>query len=166
MTTLAFHGDFASGEMLREDAGNPDFIDEYPDWTRKDRRNISGMSKMIGLACESPVVLIGYSRGGQIAARIAAVNRRIKGLVLYEAPLTTSDIAALPRRVAVTYIRSIVRSTLPWRNRRKAKIIEGLRELPDFTLMDSSLPHVHKLRHGWDQNLNGDIATWLRERWK
>lgn len=162
MKVVAFHGDFASPQMLREDSGDPSWITDYMGWEDIHPRFISSALDQE----KEPYVLLGYSRGGQVACRVAnsIVYRELfRGIVLYEAPLPPEGLVGNHH---VLYLRSTYRSWLPWREWRKDRIIRYLKEHHKVAVLGSECRHLKRVngefRHGWDTQTNPHINKWIQ----
>lgn len=83
MKVFAFHGDGARPWHLRDDMGNPTWVDEYPDWMRQNQEQL-----IAELAAEESVILVGYSSGGGFIADVLSHRLgNITGAVVYESPV-------------------------------------------------------------------------------
>ena len=170
MTTIAFHGQFATPGMLRVDAGDPEWIDEY--WELYQ----DPAAQLLAPAQYESVVLAGYSRGGYIACELAnfIIRHTLKrpktaGLILYEAPIPREGLLG---DMPVVYVRSAKRSKLFWREWRKDRIIQRLKQNHDVTVLGSKHGHTKTVTlpdgstrkgHGWDVGLNDELGEWVRE---
>jgi len=159
--TVALPGDFASALMLRQDAGDPWWIDYY--WEQAKAIATLAMQLDTLRTLEGRrIAAIGYSRGGQQFALAHNLCVSVVGdspiccLILWEAPLPREGLVG---KLPVLYIRSKQRSWWPWRERRKDNIIRRLKAAGhDVDVMLSEKRHIDsnehgRYRHGWDRNL-------------
>ncbi|MEM9369275.1 MAG: hypothetical protein AAGD07_25115, partial [Planctomycetota bacterium] len=86
---VAFHGDFASPDMLRRDAGDPVWIDHF-----FDGHDIDEAIDFCGKFRQ--VVLVGYSRGGDVVAAVSQRMSHIVAAVLYESPANYVPVGRFP----------------------------------------------------------------------
>lgn len=165
MTTIALHGDFATAEMLQRDVGDlASSIDGFfaaGGWVRFEHQ----FNKLLRLISElqEPPILIGYSRGGSVIARLSELIE-IKAAILYESPVLDSDgvggtfpVLMLWNDCGVKFGRSAIRrgqakiSQEIWSATHPVKELRG-----SGTHMGFRPP-----RHGWDVILNDQIREFL-----
>lgn len=155
MRTAALHGDFATPKMLQRDMGDPRWIDLYIE-----RQSVESMASL----CSAWGVknLVGYSRGGYLACKIAELIP-IKTLVLYESPMFDAQPQVLN---AVVVFNSVPRR----RKRRSREMSRVLRYFSGHMTFFhgakkrhlEAKPYWPFLGHAWDQSLNDLIAGELR----
>lgn len=167
MHVAAFHGDFAQPQDLRDDAGNPDWIDEYPSYERITGRTypylVSGMAE---LRSRERLVLVGYSRGGDVVAWLSTQLTNIVGAILYESPV-----------LSVHQPGGNFPAALVW-NRYSRKSHSVAAEDACYawgmggrhrTLIWGDGKHTRRIwrprtlfrAHGWDVELNPLLANWV-----
>lgn len=165
MTTIALHGDFATAEMLQRDVGDlASLVDCFfaaGGWVRFEHQ----VNKLLRLISElqEPPILIGYSRGGSVIAKISELIE-IKAVVVYESPVLDSDgvggdfpVLMVWNDCGAKFGRSAIRrgqakiSQEIWSATHPVKEIRG-----SGTHMRFRPPG-----HGWDVSLNDQIREFL-----
>lgn len=155
MKVVAFHGEFASAKMLREDIGNAHWIDQYIDG-----HNISKI--LTHLFKDEPLILVGYSLGGSVIGTLTHHLPNIKGAVLYEAPLL--DVSYVKGTFPVLWITNRV---LFFRKRKLQQSKEAWQKNHPITELRGKGLHIRvepkkpPIRHNWNQQLNPLIQTWI-----
>lgn len=157
MTTIAFHGDFATPAMLADDIGPGLTID----WLVETKSCVHDSF----LKNFRSISLIGYSRGGGLIADLSCMLMNIRCAVLYESPL------GMYGRVGGSFPVLIIWNDRGRYERRKAQQMEEA-----WAAHGRSVTHLWgrgrhvrvdrsmspPIRHGWDQSLNPQIAEFLR----
>lgn len=162
MRTIALHGDFASGAILRRDTGIESW--EYPNWKR---------DRTVPIPRE-PYCLVGYSSGGSRIGHLSieTVFQPVCA-VLYESPLLGRD--DVGDTFPVLWIRND-------RGRGRAGLFKRRHEREMASTLaawkaggryveelDGTGRHFETtndwppLRHGWDRALNERILSWIEE---
>lgn len=167
---VALHGDGGSGDTLRRDIGDPNWIDLYPDWKSPSwslEKNIKVLSDQL-IDLKTNLVLIGYSSGGSVIARLtekAEVRRAILCAVVYESPVLSGN--APPGNFPVLMI---------WNKKGRlsraiysSAAIESMEcwcENHPVRLLIGQGRHAKLLppQHMWDQQLNSKIESWIKEK--
>jgi hypothetical protein len=75
---VAYHGDFASGKILKRDSCGPWWVDWWPNWKRNRRAQ--------ELPTDRPVALLAFSGGGDLTARQVGIYPNVVAVVNYECP--------------------------------------------------------------------------------
>lgn len=159
MHLAAFHGDFFTAAHLRQDLGNPAWVDSYVDWRR------SG-GWLEDLAAKPALAIVAYSRGGQIAAQLSHELPNVRAFVLYEAPtLRAGPPAGTAPALWIWNDRSWRRNTAQARESLAQWQSSG-RRVDFLTGSGSHLKRSRRARtlylaHGWDLALNDRISAWL-----
>lgn len=157
MTTIAFHGDFATPVMLAEDIGQGVPIDLWADTTRLTPYRLLDRFRS--------VALVGYSRGGALIADLSVECDNIRCAVLYESPL------GMYGRVGGSFPVMIIWNDRGRYERRKAQQMEEAWQANgrSVTHLWGRGRHIRidrsmspPIRHGWDRSLNPQIAEFLR----
>lgn len=159
MSVVALHGfvhGLATPEMLERDMGHPSWVDYY-----LPRGSLDQMVRhCVALSAD---VLVGYSRGGYLACKIAELVT-IRTLVLYECPLW--DARPIVQDAVVIY--NDYRKSA----KREAEMGRVLQYFSaHMTEMQGKIPsHVQRvpywpfLGHSWDQQLNPRIEAAISVR--
>ena len=161
MKVIAVHGDFATGEQLRYDMGDPPWVDHYITAKTFDR--------FAAQVPQQDVVLIGYSRGAEWVREVTNFywcSRviRIRGVVGYE-PLAEGNFVAvhtIPRLLIHNH-----RGRAAWT--RLGEVSLNRWRGPNTTELQGKGFHVRlKTRppfigHAWDQSLNPQVEKWIQE---
>lgn len=183
MTTIAFHGQFATPGMLRYDAGDPEWIDKYLYLVGRNpfHRELIIEETLDYLLSLERMVFAGFSEGGRDACRLSNSFLRDKirkpvvvGLILYEAPIPREGLLG---DMPVIYVRSkkpVKRYDLFRRAResRMNRIIRDLKRNHEVTVLESKHGHTKTVTlpdgsrrkgHGWDVGLNERLGDWVKE---
>jgi hypothetical protein len=159
VATIAFHGDGATPEMLREDIGEGLHVDYFVD-----KYHAASFCR------EFPEVnLVGYSRGGGVIADLSCILPNIRSAVLYESPLGAYNKAmgSFPaliiwnkrgRKSKAIYRSAVERMEDAWVIGRHVDFLEGTGR---HIRVDRSMRP--RLRHGWDRSLNPKISQWIKD---
>ena len=161
MKVIAIHGDFATGEQLRYDMGDPPWVDHYA--------TAKTFSQFVAQVPYGDVVLVGYSRGAEWIRQFAnaygfGAITRIRGMVGYE-PLALGEFV-LARSVPRLLIYNS-RGRGAW-TRLGASSIEKWRG-PGTTELAGRGFHIRVkmqppfIGHAWDKSINPEIQRWLSE---
>lgn len=178
MPTIAFHGDYANGEILKRDMGDPPWVDMYfHKWNIEDVKDY----------CKNflNINMIGFSRGGSFIAHLSHHIPNIRCAVLYESPVIKH------KRKSIDYIAGDFPALIIWNNKgfifergRKnwpaAKKMEAMwsengdapsdlsRDRPVDRHLEGEGGHMRwvwnswpPVGHDWDQSLNDDIEQWI-----
>lgn len=177
MDIVAFHGDFASPAMLKEDIG-PIGLDitfsRATDWTDAVREGVTELVKPVG---------IGYSRGDAIIADLSVKYPDLFScVVLYEGPLgrlfgvggsfpaliiwNDQGVKAEPRGGIGFFLHLLAKKRQRMANEKQAAWEANGRKV---SFLQGSGKHVNvdpskrpRFRHGWDQSLNSSIEMFIR----
>lgn len=156
---VALHGDFASGDLLRRDMGDPSWVNRFPTWrSRSD----------IELPAGEPTVLIGYSSGADMVRRLLAESvfsgrRNVVAAIGYE-PLTTE-----PLPVTSVPLLVIGNRLGRWRWTPAGRLYRQRWIDAGAAVMTGRGTHVRAtfawppVAHAWDQSLNEAIRSWILE---
>ena len=163
MQTIALHGDYASPDMLRRDMGNPAWVDHYYDG--RGWRDVDGRIELLThfiRSQEEPVVLVGYSRGGDVVARLSnSIPHLIRAAVVYESPVSVDSCGGKFPALCVWNDRGSIR-----RLQRVDDVVKSLRLWSvgrRCEIMIGSGRHMDLMPpgHSWDRSLNSRIEDWL-----
>ena len=167
MDVIAFHGQAASGARLRADMGNPDWVTWAPDWQRY--ASADDFAAELGGV---PVVLVGYSLGGDFIARLTRtrLSKWIRGIAVYESPVLSGPPRALPCPCVVIWNNYPPRTA--WRRAGKAASIAAWNvQYPHAdNLIGRHTAHVLYswrppfIRHAWDSTVNPLLRKLLAPR--
>lgn len=174
-TVFAIHGDFGANR-LRRDMGDPDFVDYYLNWSRKDKRsNFNELKNIISSPkFETPFVFIGYSYGGEVINQLMNryfIRKNTVGIIQYESPLFSVPPTKLMKHIGVMQIWNnyTPRSRVRARNKQVSKYFWLNRSgLSVFKITGYTKGHVKFYKtppfigHGWDTSINPIIKTWLK----
>jgi hypothetical protein len=166
---VAFHGDTATGKMLREDMGNPMWVDEYWDGPRTHAGVLRAADY---LSCFDCVALVAYSSGGSFAAKLSCQLTNIACAVLCESPIRgptipcgNFDVLSLWNGEHGRYDSDEARNTIAdWRRNHVVQV--------EFT---NIVGHMRRewwrwprrtLRHNWDRSMNLFIYDWILKHGK
>lgn len=154
-TVIALHGDGANGALLARDMGYPPWVDHY--WNGDD-----GLLEFVR-SCES-VVIVGYSRGTQLAGRLSLKTNNIIGCILYEPMLKGMD--STGGIFPVLWIEND-RGRKEWKEMKRAK--EVWARTHPMTEKEGKGRHwsIRLWRfpfrgHEWDQSLNAYCFNWIK----
>lgn len=162
--TVAFHGQYASPEILQRDMGDPDWVDWYAQvpYDTTSREFLADM-----LWDYDRLILIGYSLGGSLIGHLTAEipTSKIVGAVLYESPLLNTDhvYGSFP----VLWIRNKYKTT-PRREQEFETTLDTWAEQHSIDRMFGTGRHMKfvwdwpPIAHAWDQSLNPYIAQWIK----
>lgn len=167
MHTAAFHGDFARPSDLAADAGHPFWIDSYPSYDR----DVGQLDSLVRqLRQHRDLVLIGYSRGGDMVAYLSTILTNIVAAVVYESPVQSV------RRTGGTFpVLQIWNLHSRRRQTRAAKEAYAAwlgpsphRQVDIFFGIGRHTRPVMRPRtlfrgHGWDTRLNPAIYQWITD---
>lgn len=158
MNVVAFHGDFASGRILKRDMGNPVWVNRYHDGLDLYKASKSLISR-------TDNVLIGYSRGGSLIGHLSICQDiRIKAAVLYESPLIGID--EVGGTFPVLWIKNAYRRK-GWRKKEMDDTEKLWRATHSVDTLVGQGSHVRftmgcpPIGHAWDQQLNPAIEHWI-----
>lgn len=161
---IALHGDYATAEMLRRDVGDlRNSIDLFFDargWLRFDAQydKLLSVVKML----PSAPILIGYSRGGSVIARLSC-EIEIAAAVLYESPIIDSG------GVGGSFPCLMIwndKGEKYGRRSDEAEHSEAIwKESHPVTKLQGKGGHMRRrpLGHAWDTSLNGQVRKWIDE---
>lgn len=169
MTIIAFHGDYASPNMLREDIGDIGLPIKFSAAT-----DIWEATQDI-LQTNEKISLIGYSRGCSFIADISVrFYPIIKNVVLYEGPLGEEGKVRGNFPVLIIWNDKGVKNPnllKPWeyfRYMKALKMEETWSRTHPVSYLQGKGHHIKidptkqpKRRHGWDQSLNPNIKLFL-----
>jgi hypothetical protein len=168
MPTIAFHGDYANGEILKRDMGDPPWVDKY--FHKWDIEEVKEYSKDF-----LNIKMVGFSRGGSFIAHLSHYISNIRCVVLYESPVIKH------KKQSINHIAGDFPALIIWNNKgfifkrgrknwaagKKMEIMwaENGRPVDHFDgegghmrLVWNSWPPVG---HDWDVNLNNKIGKWI-----
>ena len=172
VSVVAFHGDFANGEMLREDMGDPDWVDWYVDHQGRGRRDLPD-EEIIEELPSGPLVCVGYSDGGDTVARLSTlIPERFVAAVVYEAPVVSVPAPGGDFPVLSLWNYGSRKAQSELADEAVRKWAYGRR---DFSIHFGKGRHTkwvwrnpwwlgRRLGHGWDLELNPYIHRWIREK--
>lgn len=158
IATIAFHGDFANGKILRRDMGDPEWVDLYYEG------HDLPLATRVCSAFDT-VVLVAYSFGGSLIGHLSHVLTNIAAVVLYESPLMGIDEPA--GQFPVLWVRNDYKST---RRREKefAATLVAWQADHNVDKMTGNGRHVRfacgwpPIGHAWDRSLNSSIRDWMK----
>lgn len=165
MATIALHGDFGTAKMLQCNVGDlassVDYFFPAGGWVRFEYQFRKLLTLIASLS--EPPILIGYSRGGSVIAKLSEVVA-IKAAVLYESPVIDSEgvggvfpVLMIWNDEGAKYGRDKVK-------RGQAKVSEEIwSEKHPVTPLTGTGHHfgVRPPRHCWDVSLNDQIREFL-----
>ena len=175
--TIAFHGDFARPEHLQEDAGDPPWVDLYETYDDTNGyRNIATAGLVKRLKRFEKVILVGYSRGGDLIAWLSHQLQNIVAAVLYESPvLSARPTGRFP--VMMCWNEESIRKPKWWQllKNKRYEIAQNSINLWGHNRNSAELHgrggHIKRVDrpplnrgHGWDVGLNQRIGNWIREQ--
>lgn len=154
---IAFHGRPGRPGILRRDMGDPPWVDQY-----FAGHDIDAAANEIDRHCR--VILVGYSFGGDLIARLTHRCSNVVGAVLYESPLLEP---MLPRGHFPVCMVWNDRGRRHWPASQRSCLAWDLPERI-FVPMNGRGGHVRMtwrwpfVGHAWDQSLNGQVETFIQ----
>lgn len=156
---IALHGDWASGERLRKDMEDPDWVDLYLDWQYQNV--IHCISD-----CPEDVILVGYSRGACMISDLAELfPDKIKAAIVYEGlPFehikTNEPISGTFPVMFVVNMYSRKRKII---ERRQAIRLWEEHHPVEYQIGSGVHWKFFPLGHNWDTKLNPRFGEFIRE---
>lgn len=159
MKAFAFHGDGARPSDLQSDMGDPGWVDEYVDY-----RSNGWLDR---IRAQESVVLIGYSRGGDVIASLSLQLRNILGVVLYESPLFSVAVPGGRFPALVIWNDNSPRASSKAAEEALAGWRAGGRSVDVMVGRGRHTKPVWRPRtlflgHGWDTAINHRVEKWIR----
>jgi len=162
---IALHGDFASPGMLKRDMGNVNPLDVVF-FDGKGWINFSpAIGRLITLvkSLPEPPVMIGYSRGGSVIAKLSELVE-LRAAVLYESPVVDSEGVGGSFPVLMIWNNEGVKcSRFPARRKQARRSEQLWAKSHPVTAIEGIGEHFTKRppAHCWDQGLNQQIVDWI-----
>ena len=167
MYVAAFPGDFARASDLRSDAGNPGWIDGYFDYQRTGSiRSPYSVPCLDDLRRQASVVLVGYSRGGDLVAWLTTQLDNIAGVICYESPVHSVSVPSGEFPACLVWNRdSRKAASQAATDARFAWSMTGRHLTVLFGRGGHTKPVMRPRTlfrgHGWDVELNDLLGSWV-----
>lgn len=160
---IALPGDMSKNSMLKNDMG-VDWVDHYWQANGWESPHKEYQKLIDFISPLDSVILVGFSRGGSMIAKLSNELTNIKAAVLYESPMVDSTTVGGNFPVLMIWNNEgRLVDGLP-RSRFKAtySIYAWAKDHPmTFLMGDGGHVKTNPLGHDWDKSLNTKIKNWI-----